>query len=466
MSSIRRRDFLGATLALSQFGGASASQSLRELRLVAAPGQVALDAQARAVGVWSYGGSVPGPLIRATQGERLRVVAENRLPQETTVHWHGIRLSNAMDGVPHLTQPPIAPGASFTYEFELPDAGTFWYHSHLHSAEQLERGLYGALVVAERAPPAVDRDLVWVLDDWLLTREGQVQGGFNNPHDVAHAGRLGNVVTLNGAGEPPDLVLRPGERVRLRLVNAANARIFGLEFEGHAPTVIALDGQPVAPHAPARGRIVLGPGMRCDLILDGTADAAKRYAVRDTFYPRQTYELAHVAYAGEPLRTAPARVTPLPPNPLPEPDMANARSHEFVFEGGMMGTMHQALLDGRPVPMMALLRQGKAWAINGVAAAGHTMAPVLTLERGRSYILKLRNDTRWHHPMHLHGHSFRVLTRNGQPTAHREWVDTVLLDPMERAEVAFVADNPGDWMFHCHVLEHQEGGMMTTIRVG
>jgi FtsP/CotA-like multicopper oxidase with cupredoxin domain len=117
--------------------------------------------------------------------------------------------------------------------------------------------------------------------------------------------------------------------------------------------------------------------------------------------------------------------------------------------------------------MMGRMRQGSVWSINGVFAAGgeHAHAPLLTLERNRSYVLDMLNDTAWWHPIHLHGHVFRVLSRNGRPTARREWLDTVLMAPGERVEIAFVADNPGDWMFHCHILEHQQAGMMGSIRV-
>ncbi len=138
----------------------------------------------------------------------------------------------------------------------------------------------------------------------------------------------------------------------------------------------------------------------------------------------------------------------------------------------MMGSLHRATLNGESLPMMSLLRRGKAWAVNGVVSAGHGEghahhheAPMLTLQRGRSYVLAMRNETNWHHPIHLHGHSFRVVSRNGRPTEHREWRDTVLMEPMERVDIAFVADNPGDWMFHCHILEHQDGGMMAVVRV-
>jgi FtsP/CotA-like multicopper oxidase with cupredoxin domain len=152
-------------------------------------------------------------------------------------------------------------------------------------------------------------------------------------------------------------------------------------------------------------------------------------------------------------------------NPLPEPDVKQAPRHEVALGGGMMGGMMAATVDGKRVDMRTLMQQGLAWAINGVAARGHHMEPMLTLKRGQSHVLAIRNDTAWHHTMHPHGHSFRVLARDGQPTRRREWQDTILLAPRGQADIAFVADNPGDWMFHCHMLEHQDGGMMGIIRV-
>ncbi|HYD75681.1 multicopper oxidase family protein, partial [Ramlibacter sp.] len=330
---------------------------------------------------------------------------------------------------------------------------------------QVERGLQGALVVQERQPPEVDRELVWMLDDWRLARDGRLAGDFGHPHDIAHAGRIGNLVTLNGR-LPRDLPVRRGERIRLRLVNAANARIFGLRFDGHEPLVVAIDGQPVAPHAPERGTVVLAPGMRVDLLLDCVGRPGERHAVGDVFYPRAAYDLLRLAYDGETMREQPLPPPrPIAPNPLAEPDLASATSHELRFDGGMMGRLHGATLDGKPMGMRALMRAGKAWAVNGVVASGHVHEPALALERGRSYVLALVNDTRWHHPIHLHGHAFRVLRRNGRPTALREWQDTVLMAPDERVDVALVADNPGDWMLHCHILEHQAGGMMAVVRV-
>jgi FtsP/CotA-like multicopper oxidase with cupredoxin domain len=445
--------------------------------LVAAPGRAALaGAPYPDTDVWCYSGQVPGPELRLRQGDRVRIAVENRLRQDTTVHWHGVRVPNAMDGVPGLTQKPIAWGDSFVYEFALPDAGTYWYHPHAHSAEQVGRGMSGALIVEEPDPPPVDRDLVWVLGDWRLKEHAAIAGGFNRPMEMSMAGRVGNTVTINGH-VPDRFAVRGGERIRLRLINAAPARIFGLEFKTHRPLVVALDGQPVEPHPPDGGRVVLGPAMRTDLVLDMSGEPGSTVPVIDSFYEGLAYKLVDLAYAAEaPLRTQPlAPPAKLPPNTMPEPDVANAQRHDVTLTGGMMGGTG---MGGGMSGMMGGMGMGggmrgmtggrSMWAINGVAVAEDDMAhmkPILTLARGKSYVLAIDNETAWHHPIHLHGHSFRVITRNGQRTKYQEWRDTVLIPPRERAEIAFVADNPGDWMFHCHILDHQEGGMMSVIRV-
>ncbi len=455
--ALTRRDFLlataaGAGLALLPSAAMAAPRALR-----AREANMALAGAAYPqTGVWAYEGSVPGPELRFRQGERLKIEVENLLPADTTVHFHGIRLPNAMDGVPDLTQPPIAArGGKFVYEFTLPDAGTYWYHPHLGSPEQVGRGLYGALVVEEAAPPPVDRDLVWVLGDWRLDREARIVGDFGNFMDASHAGRIGNTVTVNGAVREA-FEVRAGERLRLRLVNAANARIFGLDFRGHDPLVIALDGHPVEPHRPEGGRVVLGPAMRADLLLDAAGELGRAYPVVDDFYRRHAYRLLDLGYAKETLRggRAGGGLATMTPNTMPEPELDRAERHRVVFGGGMMGNM----------PMMGRMR-GAAWTVNGAPIAEHDHHPILTLGLGRSCVMDLVNDTQWHHPIHLHGHAFRVISRNGRATRYREWLDTALLAPRERAEIAFVADNPGDWMFHCHVLEHQVSGMMAVIRV-
>ena len=416
--------------------------------------------------VWGYNGSVPGPEIRALQGETVEITVENGLDQATTVHWHGIRLPNAMDGVPHVTQDPIAPGGRFTYRFDLPDAGTYWYHPHLGSSEQLGRGLSGALIVEEREPVQVDREMVWLLDDWRLGRDAQIVGGFGDMHDRTHDGRIGNTVTLNGR-LTEQLPVRAGERLRLRLVNVANARLFALEFQGHAPQVVALDGHPVTPHAPKDGQIVLGPGMRADIILDMQGKPGERFEVVDRFYRQMHYRLVDLAYSDEPpLRDSPLNASiRLPANTVPAPDLANAVTHRVHFGGGMMSQMASARMDGRMVGLREMFQHGLAWTVNGEAVSGHLHDPLFRLKQGQSCRMVLENDTAWFHPIHLHGHAFRVIARNGQPVADDAFLDTELLAPRETAEIAFLADNPGMWMLHCHVLEHQEGGMMGLFEV-
>lgn len=457
---IDRRSFVfgAATAVTGVVSGCSqlSSQPEADIQLVAGAGEARLlrGSQA-ATTIWAYGGRVPGREIRIRQGQRLRASVKNRLDQETTVHWHGIRVPNAMDGVPHLTQKPIGVGESFLYDFVAPDAGTYWYHPHHNSSGQVGRGLYGPLIVEEPEPIMVDRDITWLLGDWRLLEDGQISDDFGNMHDSMHAGRIGNTVTING--RPPEpLAVRAGERIRLRLINAANARIFGLEFSGHRPQIIALDGQPAMPHEPD-GKLLLGPAMRIDLILDMVGKPGAHFIINDTFYKGLEYPLTTIDYQADVLRSE-LLATPirLHPNPIPEPQMAQASRHEVLFSGGMSADN----------PMdMDMVRTGMVWAINGVAASTHVHKPMMRLPRGQTAVLNLNNNTAWWHPIHLHGHSFRVISRNGKPTAHGEWQDTVLMPPHETAEIAFVADNPGDWMFHCHVLEHQAAGMMATIRV-
>jgi len=437
-----------------------------DIKLTAAPAKVPLVAGQPETAVWAYNATVPGPEIRVRQGERVRIAVENRLAEDTTVHFHGIRLPNAMDGVPHVTQAPIAPGGAFTYEFDVPDAGTYWYHPHANSAVQLGRGLSGAFIVEEREPIAVDRDVVWMLSDWRLLPDAQIRDDFGNMHDKAHNGRVGDTVTINGR-VPDAFHVRRGERIRLRLINAANARVFGLKFAGHAPMVVAYDGQPVTPHAPPDGAVVLGPAMRMDLILDMTGNPGERFRIVDDYYRGLAYWLVDIVYDGSPLRERPPDAPiALPANTMPEPDMSGPERHEVTFNGGMMGQMMmQTRGMGNMRDIMETMRSGKMWFMNGVAMIGHVMEPMLTLSKGRTAVIAMSNETTWWHPMHLHGHAFRIVGRNGAPTRYREWQDTVLVAPRERVEVAFVADNPGDWMFHCHVLEHQESGMMGVIRV-
>jgi FtsP/CotA-like multicopper oxidase with cupredoxin domain len=406
--------------------------------------------------------------LRLKQGESVRLIVENRMDQDTTVHWHGIRLPNAMDGVPGLTQPPIKPNESFTYEFTPPDAGTFWYHPHANSLEQIGRGLAGLLIVEEREPLAVDRDLAWLLQDWRLTDGGEIASGFGSIMDAAMSGRVGNLVTINGA-KPVDLPVRAGERIRLRLANAALARIVALRFEGHRAIVIAVDGQPCEPHEPEGGRLVIGPAMRIDVVLDMVGEPGRSYAVIDDFYEGLSSTLTNLVYEKAPLRAhALDAALVLPANPLPGPDLANAVKQEIVLQGGMMGGGKLAGVGGMMGMAMPGMNGGPVWAINGMSMTGDgqmDMPALFTLQRGAGCLLTMRNETAWWHTMHIHGFSMRVLTRNGAPVPYLQWQDSVLMAPKDIVECAFVADNPGNWMLHCHVVDHSMTGLMTVFHV-
>jgi FtsP/CotA-like multicopper oxidase with cupredoxin domain len=209
--------------------------------------------------------------------------------------------------------------------------------------------------------------------------------------------------------------------------------------------------------------------MRADLFIDMSGRPGERFPVIDPFYRGLEYRLLDLTYEdGAPLREhpldAPMRLVA---NTMPEPDLAAAERHEIAFSGGMMGGRMGGgrMMEGMMGDMMRRTQHSGIWAINGVAATGYVMEPFLTLRRDRSYVLAMHNHTAWHHPMHLHGHAFRVIARNGRTTRYQEWQDTVLMAPHESVDIAFVADNPGDWMFHCHILEHQAAGMMGVIRM-
>ena len=455
-SIVSRREFIsgvGAT-ALVRPARASSGNTLH-----AVPGTAQLaPAEYAPTPVWGYGGTVPGPEIRLPQGGTLNRRLINDLPQPTTIHWHGIRIANAMDGVPDLTQPAVQPGESFDYSFRLPDAGTYWYHPHNRTWEQLARGLYGALVVVEDRPPEADADLVLLIDDWRFAADATLHDSFGALHDWAHAGRIGNWVTVNGDGNYNQAVTR-GQRLRLRLVNAANARVFPLVLRGLDAHVIALDGQPVETPYPVE-RVTLAPAQRADLMVDITAETGTSAHILEE--DREgLLAVAEFPVSGGGAPRADRPVEALPPNPIPPlGDVDAARRAVLHMAGGAMGGMGSALLNGERLEARALAAEGKVWAMNGMADMPET--PLIEADRGETIRVSVVNDTAWPHAMHLHGHHFRVLTETG-PGPLR---DTVLVARGETAELAFVADNPGDWLFHCHMVEHAAGGMMTWIRVG
>jgi FtsP/CotA-like multicopper oxidase with cupredoxin domain len=406
--------------------------------------------------IWGYDGGVPGPTITVKQGARVDRRFLNSLPQPSTVHWHGIRIDNAMDGVPELTQAAVAPGDSFDYGFTAPDAGTYWYHPHNRTWEQLARGLYGALIVEEPDAPDVDRDEVLLIDDWRLTEKAEIAENLGAMHDWSHGGRIGNWITVNSDGYWKSTAKR-NERLRLRLVNVANARIFSLSLAGLDGWIVALDGQPL--ETPQRaGRFVMAPAQRVDLIVDvtGETEASIVSHERNGSYAIATFELTESSAAR---RKEPA--APLPPNPMAQVGpLKTARRAELLMEGGAMGGMMGAMMGGRSMDMRSLVQQGKVWAFNG--RADMPEEPLISAALGETVRIRIENRTGWPHAMHLHGYHFRKVLEDGTLGA---WRDTTLMQAEESFEIAFVADNPGNWLLHCHMVEHSASGMMTWIRV-
>ncbi|AXS40151.1 multicopper oxidase family protein [Breoghania sp. L-A4] len=466
-----RRRVLAGGLAVLASGAAP-----RLARAASAPAMIMREIEARAgtaslledggplTDIWGFGGGVPGPVLRVEQGARVRVRLKNSLPQPTTIHWHGIRIDNANDGVAGLTQEAVPPGETFDYDFVAPDAGTFWYHPHNRSWEQLARGLYGTLIVDEPEPPAVDQDLVLNFDDWRLDSAGKLhEESFGSLMDWSHAGRLGNVLTVNG--KPFETIsVKAGDRLRLRVLNTSNARVLSFRFTDHVPMLIALDGQPVEPAALA-GDLILAPGERADVMLDMALAPGAKASIEEVS-GQDGLEIARFVYhpsetAREHPLDAPMR---LAANPLVRGlELGDALSQDLLMEGGAMGGMAGARMGGEMMDMRALVGRGMAWAFNGVV--GMEQTPLLSAARGRTVRIPMINDTGWPHAIHIHGHHFRVLERNGAPVAGEAWKDTVLVAPRERVVVAFVADNPGKWMLHCHMLEHQAAGMGTWFAV-
>ena len=435
------REFAGSYPAEARPNG-----TVRMFELLAAPAELAL-VDGGKLRVWAYNGQVPGPTFRVRLGETVRVNFTNRLPQATTVHWHGVRVPNGMDGVPHVTQGPVEPGESFIYEFTPKDAGTFWFHPHVRSSEQVERGLYGVLVVEDEKPAPYDRDVVWVLDDWLLDETRQIFPEFDTMHDLMHDGRWGNAITVNGR-TGVQLGLRPGERIRLRLVDTANGRVFNPDFGALDVKIIAVDGLYLRAAIPYRG-FELAPGNRLDLDVTAPAAANGVFSVVDRFYPQMPNPLADIVVDGAPApehRFAPPAHARVPAwrealsIPVTKQFRVNAR------RGG---------------------EHGIEWTFNDQAFAGHAHAgpPALSMRRGTFQRLQFTNESFRLHPIHMHGMFFRLLARNGVPVDEPFFRDTVLMHSKETIDVGLVPEDAGRWMMHCHILEHAEAGMMTTLEV-
>ena len=395
----------------------------------------------RTTGAWGFNGRVPGPTIEARVGDVLEVRLTNRLPEPTVIHWHGLRIPAAMDGT-DMVQRPVAPGETFTYRFRLPDAGTFWYHSHMNETVQLERGVYGALVVRGENEPELDGERVLVLDDVALDRRGEIRppGWWIEHHD----GRQGATRLVNGRQEP-ELAMAAGQIERWRIVNAASARYVRLSIGGRPFTIIGTDAGlidvPVTVNevllaAADRVELAVGPFAEGELL---SVDALP-YERRTVARPRkERFATLRVGPAAPSRASIPAKLRDIPP-----------------LVTGLVTPTREVHLGFRPS-----LRHGVDFVVN--KEPHHRDQPVRV---GELQVWDVVNDTMMDHPFHLHGFFYQVLEIDGEAPPFHSWEDTVNVPPKARVRIAWIADDrPGEWMYHCHILEHHESGMMGHFEV-
>ena len=410
-------------------------------------------------GLISLSADAPPPVLYGHQGSPMVLNVTNTLDEYTAMHWHGIRLPNSMDGVPYLTQLPIAGGETFVYKFTPPDAGTYWYHPHCMTMTQIARGLTGLLVIKEKEDPGFDSEQVINLRDFRLDSEDQLRRSYSL-RAASRSGTLGNVMTANWF-QGPVYDHTTGSLVRLRIANTDTTRIHKLSVGGGRGRIIAWDGHPVQQSLPMPNHaspLVLGPGQRVDFACQMPGAEGERIELVSTT-SRGGKTMAVLRAVGTDLRRELEELRSLPRNPLPEPDLANAELLEFLFgwspdgnlpDNGFCGTLGQNF-----------------WSINRVPWPGDNAKgnePLAELRLGQSYILRLRNESPNQHPIHLHGLVFKPV-RSDKRRIAANWTDTLLLLKNETVDLALVADNPGDWAFHCHVIEHQKTGLAGYIRV-
>ncbi|MFE3999002.1 multicopper oxidase family protein [Nocardioides sp. YIM B13467] len=418
-----------------------------------------LDLGGPTVSTWAYDDVLPGPLVRATAGDLVRITVDNQLPDETSVHWHGVALHNAADGVPGLTQKAVTSGQQFTYEFIAPDPGTYFYHPHV--GVQLDRGLYAPLIIDDpHEPGAYDAEWVVVLDDWIdgtgttpdevladLMASGSPSGGMHGMGGMGGSpfGDAGDVTyphfLINGrVGTTPDVLgAKPGQRVRIRVINAAADTIFAVALGDHRMTVTHTDG--FAVQEQEAGAFYIGMGERYDVVV----------TLADGVFPLVASPIRKDGAALAVVRTG--------SGPIPTPARAAAIRELTgpVLLGSDLRPADSARLPDKDIGQgVDLALSGKMstyeWAING---APYGKNEPIAVESGKRVSVRVTNMTMMTHPVHLHGHTFAL------PNGLRK--DTVLLTPMQRMVVELEADNPGNWAAHCHNIYHAEAGMMAAL---
>lgn len=402
-------------------------------------------------------GRYPGPEIRVKEGSLLRVETLNTLNDEpTTIHWHGLLVPAGMDGVPEVANYPIAPGRAYVYEYPIRQTGTYWYHSHWALQEQV--GLAGPFIVEPKVEPlAVQHDVVILIADWLYGSPYAVLEKLKRGPQGAGAAKPGAAPTkmdeskpdlsdlaydaflINGGGtqNPWTYVARPGERIRLRIINSGASTYFNVRLDGHPLTITHADGLAVEP-------------VTVDHVLMGMAEC---YDAVVTLARPGSYTLHAVALDGSGQAIGVLHT----PGVAPKPNSAMPKFDGRALAYGDLRAAAPTTLPNGPLRSFELALQGDmmryVWSINGQV---YPKTDPLLIRQGERVQIDLRNDTGMLHPMHLHGHFFRVLQGAGEraPLKH-----TVNVAPKETVRIEFIADNPGRWIFHCHNLYHFDAGM-------
>jgi FtsP/CotA-like multicopper oxidase with cupredoxin domain len=408
--------------------------------------------------LWAFGGATPGPELRLKKGEEFRAKLVNGIGQPTSLHWHGMRIANEADGVAGLTQDPVAPGTGYEMRFTPPDAGTFIYRPATIglASEQSDRGLTGVVVVEEQVPAPVDLDKVIAVDDWRLGPDGQAEP-FGGIDDRAGAGRLGNLLTVNGTRHPFKITAQPGARIRLRIANLCGARIMRIRFDGLKAFVVSVDGQPTDTFEPLRSILPFAPGSRYEIIGDLPMDPGVTINLMALIGPG--LPLAQITTEGPPItqkRPPLAPVAPLGENKLLPAAIPLEKSQrvDVLLEGG-----------GRPGPEGRIAWTGdpaRIYTVNGVNGANAAERafgkPLVSVKRGTPIVFALSNKTTGPKVMHVHGHCFRLLHAlddGWEPY----WLDTLILPENQTARIVFVADNKGRWLLGSSILDHLDAGL-------
>jgi FtsP/CotA-like multicopper oxidase with cupredoxin domain len=421
-----------------------------EVSLIAGPAEVEI-LDGKMTPVWAYRdgadpesqGSVPGPLLELEQGQELVVHFQNHLEAETTIHWHGIRLDPSMDGS-HVAQMPVPPGGTFTYSFTALDPGFYWYHPHLEADVQIEAGLQAPLVIRGGVAIDVSAERLFVIDDVKIESTGELSQ-VTTPLDLM-VGRMGNVRTVNGKRAPVNVTMATGGRERWRFVNTANGRFFNLTLPGTRLLVIGWDGGLVTEPYEV-DTLLIAPGERYEVLVEPKAGIGESLVLQDIHYDR-----GHDLPDEGPKALLTIEMGEPPANPLaPLPER--------------WGTFEPIDITGTSIQTFTLtevMSDEPEFFING------EKWPQVTPTRGifgATEVWEIVNDSEMDHPFHLHGMFFQVLEVAGVTVPPLAFKDTFIVPRETNAHIAVTYDAAGDWVYHCHILEHAERGMMSFLRV-